>query len=133
MKSVITAVAAVAALALAAPASAQVTHQLEQSADAWQNDVGGKAYIVYACTALATPNALATAINECYIKNNLTGAKHTASGAGAVTGPANARVGGALSLPVASYDVCVASSAFYQDNVFLTEPLTCSRVARIIQ
>ncbi len=135
MKSAITALAAVAALAFAAaPASGQelIQHTLDTSADGWQVNVGASASIAVACTAVAKPNALGTGITACYLRG-ANGARYDVSGTSsdANTGPADATAGATLSVPAQEYEVCVKAHAYYQDMTYIQSDLSCSPVYRV--
>jgi hypothetical protein len=85
----------------------------------------GRMNVSLECTAVATPNPLATGIEQCFLLG-ANGARYNAVNDGALPGAADASVHAQLSVPTQSYRVCVQSQAFFQNNVLLKAPVVCT-------
>ncbi len=134
MKHAITAIAAIAALAAAAaPASAQVLQRsIETSADGYQvSSTNGTSTVVFACSALATPDAAATTVQACYLLGQ-DGVRYDGSGTPtrATSGPAHATVKWSLSVPAQDYQVCTLASALWRDTTITSSALNCNVLYR---
>jgi hypothetical protein len=80
------------------------------------------------CTATATPNALWTFVDACYLQGTgAVGGRYDVSVSGGLPGPADAAVGVKLGVPAQTYDVCLIAHGYFpggtDDDIIATSTI----------
>jgi hypothetical protein len=119
--------AAVSALASAAPAHGANT--LEQSASAHNLGALGQGSattnMLARCTARASETAVRTTINECYLLGQFTGERFNAQPTALPDGPLAISSGLFRDIAAQPYKTCVRSTATFSNGQTISLPLEC--------